>query len=305
MLCSFSFVTESTSTYQEHFVHSSKSKVARMQLILLCRTDLNWHVCFSPFMAKANLPWEPMTRPQSLFPQSDQIRAQPTRLLQPSKWNNEAYNIISRRGKMALPWPITWSFSDLTKLKSWTQNSMYRSACNQPCLELVNKQTVNEKYWNAQVALYKRASWYSPVSNLLTRGTTAPTHLSTILPLNVQEVSKSTNVCKFLLELWIWNMIIQTNNNIRRILVYSTFYRKVKMQLDFFLRDTLPCFASYSLTNFCLLALRDDIQSPREEQECERDCAGLCPTPQFLFCHRVPARPFCATTGGPSPSPGC
>ena len=67
-------------------------------------------------------------------------------------------------------------------------------------LELVNKQTVNEKYCNAQVALYKRASWYSPVSNLLTRGTTAPTHLSTILPLNVQEVSKSTNVCKFLFE---------------------------------------------------------------------------------------------------------
>ena len=84
------------------------------------------------------------------------------------------------------------------------------------------------------------------------------------------------------------NMIIQTNNNTRRLLVYSTFYRKVKMQLDFFLRDTLPCFASYSLTNFCLLALRDDIQSPREEKECERDCAGLCPTPQFLFLPPCP-----------------
>ena len=71
---------------------------------------------------------------------------------------------------------------------------MYRSACTQPCLEIVNKQTQNEKYWNAQVALYKRASWYSPVSNLLTslvtRGTTAPTLLSTILPLYVQEVCK-------------------------------------------------------------------------------------------------------------------
>ena len=81
-------------------------------------------------------------------------------------------------------------------------------------LELVNKQTVNEKYWNAQVALYKRATWYSPVSNLLTRGTTAPTHLSTILPLYVQEVSKCTNICKFLLK----NMIIQSNNNIRRLI---------------------------------------------------------------------------------------
>ena len=77
---------------------------------------------------------------------------------------------------------------------------MYRSAHTQPFLEQVNKQTVNEKYWNAQVALYRRATWYSPVSNLLTRGTTAPTHLSTILPLNVQEVSKCTNVYKFLFE---------------------------------------------------------------------------------------------------------
>ena len=182
-----------------------------------------WWMCAVHLVAKAKVPREHMTRPQSLFPQSDQIRAQPTRLLQPSKWNNEAYNIISRRGKMALPWPITWSFSDLTKPKSWTQNSMYGvSAGTQPCLELVNKQTVNEKYWNAQVALYKRATWYSPVSNLLTRGTTAPTHLSTILPLNVQEVWKCTNICKFLLK----NMIIQSNNNIRRLISYQTFTGK-------------------------------------------------------------------------------
>ena len=204
---------------------------------------------------------------------------------------------------MALPWPITWTFSDSTKPKSWTQNSMYGvSAGTQPCLELVNKQTKNEKYWNAQVALYKRASWYSPVSNLLTRGTTAPTLLSTILPLYVHKkcVRRCTNICKFLLK----NMIIQTNYNIGRLISYQKFYRKVIMPLSFFFKTPLPCFASYSLTNFCLLALKDDIQSPREEQECERDCAGLCPTPQFLFCHRVPARPFCATTGGPSPSRG-
>ena len=169
---------------------------------------------------------------------------------------------------MALPWPITWSFSDLTKPKSWTQNSIYGvSAGTQPCLQLVNKQTVKEKYWNAQVALYKRATWYSPVSNLLTRGTTAPTHLSTILPLYVQEVSKCTNICKFLLK----NMIIQTSNNIRRLLFYQFFYWKVNIQLNFILQDTLPCFASYSLTNFCLLALKDEIQSPREEQEFERN----------------------------------
>ena len=157
------------------------------------------------------------------------------------------------------------------------------SASTQPCLELVNKQTVNEKYWNAQVALYKRATWYSPVSNLLTRGTTAPTHLSTILPLNVQEVWKCTNICKFLLK----NMIIQSNNNIRRLISYQTFTGK-RIIIKRIIQNTLPCFASYSLTNFCLLALKDDIQSPREEQECERDCAGLCPTPQFLFLPPCP-----------------
>ena len=53
-------------------------------------------------------------------------------------------------------------------------------------------------------------------------------------------------------------MIFQINNNIRRLLIYQTFYREVNIQLNFFPQDTHPCFASYSLTNFCLLALKDD-----------------------------------------------
>ena len=53
-------------------------------------------------------------------------------------------------------------------------------------------------------------------------------------------------------------MIIQTNYNIGRLISYQKFYRKVNMPLSFFFKTPLPCFASYSLTNFCLLALKDD-----------------------------------------------
>ena len=116
---------------------------------------------------------------------------------------------------------------------------MYRSACTQPCLEIVNKQTQNEKYWNAQVALYKRASWYSPVSNLLTRGTTAPTLLSTILPLYVQEVCKK--VYKYL-QIPSKKYDYPDQLQYREVNIISKILQESKYAIIFFLHNTPSLF---------------------------------------------------------------